>query len=326
MIGFSVPPESLYFALMSGIKNSVLLFLKGMSMGAADIVPGVSGGSIALITGIYEKLLDSIKSVDKTALQLLLKGKFTEVWKHVNGGFLLILLGGILTSIFTLSKVITFLMDEYPIPLWSFFCGLIIISAIIILRDIQQWTIGSIAALLIGTVVAYLITGLPPTSTPDATWFVFIAGAIAIVAMILPGISGSFLLLILGQYERVLSAVSSKDVLTLAVFATGCVVGLLSFSRLISWLLKNFHALTIALLSGFMLGSINKIWPWKEVISYQMSSSGVQKPFLTENILPQNYLAVTGEESLFLYAIVAFSFGIILVLGIERAAYYINRK
>ncbi|UJP65786.1 DUF368 domain-containing protein [Mongoliitalea daihaiensis] len=310
---------------MSGIKNSVLLFLKGMSMGAADIVPGVSGGSIALITGIYEKLLDSIKSIDKTALQLLLKGQMNNFWTHVNGGFLLTLVAGILTSIFTLSKLITFLMEEYPIPLWSFFCGLIIISAIIILRDIKRWTIAAFVALIIGTVIAYGVTSLPPTSTPDAIWFVFIAGAIAISAMILPGISGSFLLLILGQYERILSAVSSKDVLTLAVFATGCITGLLSFSRLISWLLKNFHAITIAVLSGFMLGSINKIWPWKQVISYRMSSSGAQKPFLTENILPQNYLAVTGQESLFLHAIVAFSFGIILVLGIERAAYYINR-
>lgn len=295
-------------------------------MGAADIVPGVSGGSIALITGIYEKLLDSIKSIDKTALQLLLKGKFTELWKHVNGGFLLTLFGGILTSIFTLSKLITFLMNEHPIPLWSFFCGLIIISAIIILRDIKRWTLGIVLALIIGTVIAYGVTSLPPTTTPEATWFVFVAGAIAICAMILPGISGSFLLLILGQYERVLAAVSEKDIITLAVFAIGCIVGLLSFSRLISWLLKNYHAITIGVLSGFMLGSINKIWPWKLVVSYRMSSSGEQKPFLTENILPQNYLSVTGEESLFLYAIVAFSFGIILVLGIERAAYYMNRK
>lgn len=311
---------------MSGIKHSLLLFLKGMSMGAADIVPGVSGGSIALITGIYEQLLESIKSIDKTALRLLLKGQFTQLWQHVNATFLLTLLSGILVSIFTLSKMITFLMDEYPIPLWSFFCGLIIVSAVIILRDIKRWNIGVMLALFIGTIVAYGVTSIPPTTTPDALWFVFIAGAIAICAMILPGISGSFLLLILGQYERILSAVSNKDLLTLAVFAVGCVTGLLSFTRLISWLLKNFHAMTIAVLSGFMLGSINKIWPWKQVISYRMSSSGVQKPFLTENLLPQDYLAITGEESLFLYAIVAFSFGIILVLGIERAAYYINRK
>lgn len=311
---------------MNHLKDYILVFLKGISMGAADIVPGVSGGSIALITGIYEKLLDSIKSIDQVALGHLFRFEIKKLWEHINGKFLLTLLIGILTSIFTLSKIITYLMEYHPIPLWSFFCGLIIISAIIILRDIGQWTIAVVFAILIGTATAFWITGLPPVGSPDALWFTFVAGAIAICAMILPGISGSFLLLILGQYERILAAVSEKNILTLAVFAFGCLVGLLSFSRLISWLLKNYHAVTIGLLSGFMLGSVNKLWPWKEVISYRMSSSGVQKPFVTENILPQNYLEVTGQESLFLIALLAFSFGVILVLGIERTAYYINRK
>lgn len=311
---------------MRKLKGFLLLFLKGMSMGAADIVPGVSGGSIALITGIYEKLLDSIKAIDRQALGYLFKLEFKLLWSHINGNFLLTLFLGILTSIFTLSKLITFLMEFHPIPLWSFFCGLIIISAIIILRDIKNWTIGVVLAIILGTVSAFYITGLPPIGSPDALWFTFIAGAIAICAMILPGISGSFLLLIMGQYERILAAVSEKNIPVLALFALGCVVGLLSFSRLISWLLKKHHSLTIGLLSGFMLGSINKLWPWKEIISYRISSSGVQKPFVTENISPQNYLEVTGQESLFLFALLAFSFGVILVLGIERTAYYINRK
>ena len=295
-------------------------------MGAADIVPGVSGGSIALITGIYEKLLDSIKSIDKTALSFLFRFEGKAFWKHINGNFLLTILVGILTSIFTLSKFITYLLDNHPIPIWSFFCGLIIISAILILRDVKRWSLSVVISIVIGTLLAYWITGLPPMSSPEAFWFVFIAGAIAICAMILPGISGSFLLLILGQYERILNAVTEKDILTLALFAFGCIVGLLSFSRLISWLLKNYHALTIGLLSGFMVGSINKIWPWKQVISYRISSSGIQKPFITDNILPQNYLEITGEESLIIYAILAFSLGVFLVLGIERTAYYINRK
>lgn len=311
---------------MNHFRDFIMIFLKGMSMGAADIVPGVSGGSIALITGIYEKLLDSIKSIDREALGYLFKLEFRMLWSHVNGNFLLTLLVGILTSIFTLSKLITYLMEFHPIPLWSFFCGLIIISAIIILRDITKWTIGVVLAIILGTVSAFYITGLPPIGSPDALWFTFVAGAIAICAMILPGISGSFLLLIMGQYERILAAVSDKNIPVLALFAFGCIVGLLSFSRLISWLLKKHHALTIGLLSGFMLGSINKLWPWKEVLSYRMSSSGVQKPFVTENIFPQNYLEVTGQESLFLFALLAFSFGVILVLGIERTAYYINRK
>ncbi|MGY6745036.1 MAG: DUF368 domain-containing protein [Cecembia sp.] len=307
-------------------KDYILLFFKGMSMGAADLVPGVSGGSIALITGIYERLLNSIKSIDKKALQLLFSLNIQDFWKHIDGQFLLTLFIGILTSIFSLSKIISFLIEHYPIPLWSFFSGLIVISALIILRDINRWNWGVILAILTGTLAAYLITGLPPTSTPDALWFVFIAGAIAICAMILPGISGSFLLLILGQYERILGAVNQKDLLTLAIFAIGCILGLLSFSRLISWLLKHYHAVTIGLLSGFMLGSINKLWPWKQVISYRLDSKGLQQPFLTENVLPHRYLEITGEESLILYAALAFSFGVFLVLGIERTAYYINRK
>ncbi|WP_130274274.1 DUF368 domain-containing protein [Cecembia calidifontis] len=311
---------------MYQLKDYILLFLKGMSMGAADLVPGVSGGSIALITGIYEKLLDSIKSIDGKALSLLKNLEIKAFWKHINGRFLLTLLAGILTSIFTLSKIISYLMEEHPIPLWSFFSGLIVISALIILRDIKRWNWGVILAIILGTVSAYLITGLPPIGSPDALWFVFVAGAIAICAMILPGISGSFLLLILGQYERVLQAVNQKDLITLGLFALGCIIGLLSFSRLISWLLKNFHAVTIGLLSGFMLGSINKLWPWKQVISYRLNSKGLQQPFITENVLPHHYLEVTGQESLILYAALAFSFGVFLVLGIERTAYYINRK
>ncbi|PRY86014.1 DUF368 domain-containing protein [Mongoliibacter ruber] len=309
---------------MGKFKGIILIFLKGMGMGAADIVPGVSGGSIALITGIYEKLLDSIKSIDAEAIRYLLKGKFVAFWEHINGKFLLTLFVGILFSIFSMSRLITYLMDNLPIPLWSFFCGLIIISAIIILRDIKKWNIATVLWLLGGIVFAYWVTGLPPTTSPEAAWFTFVAGVIAISAMILPGISGSFLLLILGQYERVLQAVNDRDILVLGLFALGCVVGLLSFSRLISWFLKRYHAMTLAFLSGIMLGSINKIWPWKNVISYRMSSSGIQKPFVTENVLPQDFLAITGEESLILYAALAFSFGILLVLGIERTANYIK--
>jgi putative membrane protein len=311
---------------MNHFKDYLLTFLKGMSMGAADIVPGVSGGSIALITGIYEKLLDSIKSIDKSALGLLFSGKVSAFWKHINGNFLLTLLTGILFSIFTLSKLIAYLMENHPIPLWAFFCGLIIISAIIILRDISKWRLSVVIAILVGIAFAFWITTLPPTTTPDSIWFTFVAGAVAICAMILPGISGSFILLMLGQYERILAAVSDKNLLVIAVFGLGCVVGLLSFSRLISWLLKNYHAVTIATLSGFMLGSINKIWPWKKVLSYRMNSHGIQKPFLTENVLPQLYLAASGEEPLFLVALLAFCFGIILVLAIERTANFINKK
>lgn len=295
-------------------------------MGAADIVPGVSGGSIALITGIYQRLLDSINSFTGENLKLLLKFEVKKFYRAVNGTFLLSLLLGIMTSLFSLSKIITFLMEEHPIPLWSFFCGLILISAFVILREIKRWHLGVIVALLIGTVAAYFITELPPTTSPDALWFTFISGAIAICAMILPGISGSFILLILGKYEPILAALSNKDFLTLGVFALGCAVGILSFSRVISWLLKKYFATTIGLLSGFMLGSMNKLWPWKIVTAFRTSSSGEQKPFLTSNIFPGQYLEQTGVEPQIGMAIGAFLFGILLVIGIDQLAAYLKKS
>ncbi|TDQ17157.1 putative membrane protein [Algoriphagus boseongensis] len=305
---------------MKSIKKYGLTYLKGMAMGAADIVPGVSGGSIALIAGIYQHLLDSINAFNLENLGYLRKLELKKFYKAVNGSFLLSLLLGILTSIFALSKVITFLMEEHPIPLWSFFCGLILVSAFLILKDIKRWHFGVILALLIGTLIAIWVTNLPPTTSPDQKWFVFVAGAIAICAMILPGISGSFILLILGKYETILKAVSEKDILTLALFASGCVVGILSFSRVVSFLLKKYHSATIGLLSGFMLGSVNELWPWKIVTVWRTSSSGEQKPFITENLLPSDYLAQVGNEPQFLAAILAFIFGIGIVLFIEWLA------
>ena len=289
-------------------------------MGAADIVPGVSGGSIALIAGIYQELLDSINSFNLDNLRLLKSFQIKEFYLRLNGNFLLSLVLGIMTSIFALSRVITYLMDEHPIPLWSFFSGLILVSAFLILKEIKKWNLVVIVSIAIGTAFAWWVTNLPPTTTPNDYWFTFVAGAIAICAMILPGISGSFVLLILGQYERILQAVLDKDFITLALFASGCLVGILSFSRVVAYLLRRFHAATIGLLSGFMLGSVNELWPWKQVISWRTSSSGKEVPFLTENILPGEYLAQVGLDPQLGWAIGAFFFGIGLVLFIEWLA------
>jgi len=309
---------------MRKFRNNSLVYLKGMAMGAADVVPGVSGGSIALITGIYEKLLESINAIDIDAFHLLRKGEFKSLYAKVNGTFLICLVLGIFTSILTLANLITYLIKTFPIPVWSFFCGLIIISALLILRDIKRWNILALLALPVGIVSAYLITGMTPVSSDNNLLIIFGSGMIAICAMILPGISGSFLLLVMGKYEYILNALVERNVLVLGVFALGCIVGILASSRVISWLLKHYHAITISLLSGFMLGSINKLWPWKNVLSYRLSSSGQQEPFLTENILPNHYMALTGEEPYFLGAIFSFFIGIILVIGIERVAYYLK--
>jgi putative membrane protein len=305
---------------MNSLKKYGLNYLKGMAMGAADIVPGVSGGSIALIAGIYQELLDSINSFNLDNLRLLKSFQIKEFYLRLNGNFLLSLVLGIMTSIFALSRVITYLMDEHPIPLWSFFSGLILVSAFLILKEIKKWNLVVIVSIAIGTAFAWWVTNLPPTTTPNDYWFTFVAGAIAICAMILPGISGSFVLLILGQYERILQAVLDKDFITLALFASGCLVGILSFSRVVAFLLRRFHAATIGLLSGFMLGSVNELWPWKQVTSWRTSSSGKEVPFLTENIRPGEYLAQVGLDPQLGWAIGAFFFGIGLVLFIEWLA------
>lgn len=305
---------------MNSLKKYGLNYLKGMAMGAADIVPGVSGGSIALIAGIYQELLDSINSFNLDNLLLLKSFQIKEFYTRLNGNFLLSLVLGILTSIFALSRVITYLMEVHPIPLWSFFSGLILVSAFLILKETKKWNFVIVVSIAIGTAFAWWVTNLPPTTTPDAPWFTFVAGSIAICAMILPGISGSFVLLILGQYERILQAVMDKDFFTLALFASGCLVGILSFSRVVAFLLRRFHAATIGLLSGFMLGSVNELWPWKLVTSWRTSSSGKQVPFLTENILPGEYLTQVGLAPQLGWAIGAFFFGIGLVLFIEWLA------
>ncbi|MEX2592849.1 MAG: DUF368 domain-containing protein [Anditalea sp.] len=309
---------------MSNFKTNLLIYLKGMAMGAADVVPGVSGGSIALITGIYEKLLDSITAIDLEAFDLLKSGKIKALWLKVNGGFLISLLLGIGTSLVSLANLITYLIRIYPIPVWSFFCGLILVSALLIIRDVRRWNLAALLSLPLGIVIAYYITGLTPMSSANSPLIIFGSGMIAICAMILPGISGSFLLLIMGKYEFILNALSERDLITLGIFVLGCIIGILSFSRLISRLLKSYHAITIALLSGFMLGSINKLWPWKRILSYRLSSSGKQEAFLTENVLPNHYFAFTGEEPHFLGALFAFFIGIVLVIGIERLAYYLK--
>ncbi len=307
---------------MEKYRDSILLYIKGMAMGGADLVPGVSGGTIALITGIYQTLLESIRSVDLEALQMLLKLRFRDFWVKINGSFLLPLVLGIGTSLVTLVRLIQYLMHDHPIPLWSFFLGLILVSAFWVMKEIRRWHWGVIISVLVGTAVAYAITVLTPAETPEAWWFLMLSGAIAICAMILPGISGSFILLMLGKYEYIVEALNARDFATIGIFAVGCVIGLLSFSRAIAWLLRHYHDLTIALLAGFMLGSLNKVWPWKKPVMFRINSEGEQVAYVTENISPSSYQQVMGEDAQLLIAIMCFAAGILLVVLIERFAYY----
>lgn len=267
-------------------KDYAVLVLKGIGMGAADVVPGVSGGTIALIVGIYEELVNSIKSVNLHALKLLFTFKFTDFWRQINGSFLLSVVSGILISIYSLAKLVTFLLENHPVMIWAFFFGLVLSSIYYVVKNVSEWNVMNVFMFLVGTAVAYYITIVTPTSTTNDLWFIFLSGAIAICAMILPGISGSFILLLLGKYEYMMSAVKNLDIFLLVVFAAGALVGIVLFSRLLSYLLANFYNITISLLSGFMLGSLNKVWPWKLPVSYAPDGS-----VLTErNILPDAYM------------------------------------
>jgi len=247
--------------------------LKGIGMGAADVIPGVSGGTIAFMTGIYEELVGSINSINGQAVRLLFGGKFRDFWKHINGNFLVAVFAGILISVMSLAKLMTYLLAYLPVPTWAFFFGLIVASSVFILRELKDWKPKDGVMLVLGIILGVVVCTLSPTETPDALWFIFLSGAIAICAMILPGISGSFILLILGKYEFMLSTLTrimsgdgvALDYMVLVVFVLGAVVGILSFSKFLHWLLARYHRSTLLVLAGFIIGSLVKVWPWSDM-------------------------------------------------------------
>ncbi|MCM0148842.1 DUF368 domain-containing protein [Photobacterium galatheae] len=300
--------------------SNVFTFLKGLAMGAADVVPGVSGGTIAFITGIYDTLLESIRRINPSLIRLGRQQGLKAVLTHINAGFLVVLLAGILTSILTLARVITWMLHAHPIPLWSFFFGLILISAVHMFKQVQLWGPTRLLSLLLGVAFAYGITVLHPIDMSPTSINVVLAGSIAICAMILPGISGSFILLLLGMYGPILAAAKSLQLGTLGLFATGCVIGLLCFSHLLSWLLRHYRDLTLTFLTGLMLGTLNKVWPWKETLTWRTNSSGEQVPLLEQNLSPFSFEQVTGHPALLGYAIAAMALGIVLVWGLEKFA------
>lgn len=301
------------------MKKYFLLYAKGIAMGAADVVPGVSGGTIAFVSGIYDELLRSIASVP-IALGLLLRGRIVEAWKAANATFLLVLLLGIMTSVLSLARLITYLLAEQPIPVWSFFFGLILVSTHLVVREIQRWNWTRVVSLLLGVAFAYWITVAAPLQWGHDPLSLFLAGAIAICAMILPGISGSFLLVLMGLYSFVLGAVKSLDITVLLIFASGCLVGIVSFAGFLRWLLARWRDLTLAFLTGLMVGSLNKIWPWKETLSWRTDSHGAQVPVLQNNLWPERFAEVSGQDPQVLLAIVLAVAGIVLVLGLEWLA------
>jgi len=294
-----------------------IISLKGMAMGAADVVPGVSGGTIAFISGIYEELLSSISAINFKTLKLLKSNGFKATWKAVNGNFLLALVIGVFISILSLAKLISWLLDNHPILVWSFFFGLVLASILYIGKQITTWNSIAIAGLLAGAVVAYYITTLQPLiSETSSPIFLFLAGSLAICAMILPGISGAFILVLLGAYKPVLDAIHNRDFKLIAIIAFGAIVGLLSFSKVLKWLFNNYRNYTLAVLTGFILGSLNKIWPWKETLTWRTNSHGIQVPFNQQSVSPFSF---NGDSQLAM-AILLSIIGFAVIILLERIA------
>lgn len=296
------------------------VFLRGFAMGSADVVPGVSGGTIAFITGIYEELINSIRMIGQPHfIRTVLSLRIKEALALINFAFLVALLSGIAIAVVTFAPGIEWLMENQPILLWSFFFGLVLASVWTVSHKIDRWTPGLWLALALGTVGAYALVGLVPTQTPSSWWFLILSGALAICAMILPGISGSFILVLLSKYQFFVSAVNQRDLVSLALAGIGAFVGLISFSQVLSWLFKRYHNPTVALLTGFMLGSLRKVWPWKEVLETMTDRHGEQIPIIERNILPA-FMANGTFNLEVLYALLLAVAGFGLVLIIERAA------
>lgn len=311
---------------MNSLKKYLYIGLKGLGMGAADIIPGVSGGTIAFITGIYDEFVESLNNFDKTAVKLFFSGRFKEFWQHINGNFLLSLFCGILVSVFSMANLMRHLLHNFPIQTWAFFFGLIVASSIFILKDIRNWKWFDVLTLVLGVVVGAVICTLSPTTTPDGLWFIFICGALAICAMILPGISGSFILLLLGKYEFIMDTIAgltngntAHSILVLAVFAIGAAVGILSFSKFLHWLLSRYHRQTLLGLAGFIIGSLVKVWPWSnpEAIA---ASQGVDLSMIPESS------SLAGLELHIGGAVIFALLGFFLVTGLEILAKKFSKK
>lgn len=307
------------------MNKYLMVGLKGCAMGMADVVPGVSGGTIAFISGIYEELLNSIKSIDLEAIKLLFTGKFRALWEKINGKFLFSLIAGIGVAILSMARVMTYMLENHPIITWSFFFGLIIASALMVAREVNRWSAISVVTMIIGVVLSYWITIVSPATTPNDWWFVMLSGAIAICAMILPGISGAFILLLMGKYMFIMEAVTELNIGILLLFAVGAVAGIVSFSHVLSWLLAKWHDATVTMLMGFMIGSLNKVWPWKQTLETYLDSHGVEQPLVQANVSPAQFEVLGGESHLVL-AIVSCVAGFALIYVIEMIGKRVQAK
>ena len=299
------------------LKEYIFILVKGLAMGAADVVPGVSGGTIAFITGIYDELLHSLKKVGPEALKVLFKEGFFKAWHFVNGNFLLAVFGGVLISIKTFASIISFCLDNYPLLVWGFFSGLILASIVLLVRHQDGWRWQDSILCFLGAAVVVFISLAKPSQLPGEWWILFFGGFVAICAMILPGISGSFILLLVGLYPVFIEAVKTVDVIALLSFGGGCVAGLMVFSRVLSWLLDRYYRETIAVLIGFLVGSLNVTWPWKEVVTSVTNRHGEVIPLVQKNVSPFYFGQNIADNNQLLGVVLLAVGGMVLVLCTE---------
>lgn len=309
------------------LRNYISLTLRGVAMGASDIVPGVSGGTMALILGIYEELIDSIRMIGQPEFfRAALKFRIKEALSLLNWEFMLAVTLGIGLAILTLSHFLEQLLVNQPVYLWSFFFGLVLASVLAVSKRVKRWTPPLAGILIAGAAVSFVIVGLVPARTPETWWFLFLSGAFAICAMILPGISGAFILVLLGKYEFVLNAVNDRDIFTLALVAAGALVGLVTFAQILSWLFKKYHDGTVALLIGLMMGSLRKVWPWKKDEawlthadgSYVLDSFGERIVTQQADVLPS--LATSSDVTELVIAVGLSLMGFGLIISLDRLA------
>ena len=323
---------------MRKLKDYLLITVKGACMGAADVIPGVSGGTIAFIMGIYDEFVGSIARIDAEAVKMLLSGRIRDFWKHINGNFLVSIICGIGLSVIALAGLMQMLLSDYPIQTWAFFFGLIVASSIFILRGISGWKLREALFLVFGIVLGIVVCTLSPTQTPDALWFIFLSGAIAICAMILPGISGSFILLILGKYQYIMGVITDlvsgvdlgRNLLIIGVFGIGAVVGILGFSKFLHWLLARWNKETLIVLAGFIIGSLVKVWPWSNaeaIVTSQFPELAAMAETLPDGIPAEIVNQYMGSADLHITGAVIFALiGFSLVTGIEFAGKAIGGK
>lgn len=311
---------------MRRLPDYIFLFIKGLCIGATGVLQGISGASMALMLGIYHEFIFSLGALDRTAFQLLREKKFSACWSRINGNFLLVLLAGMSAGLIALRALFGFYLQQYPIHISSFFFSLVIIAALLLLRKVTRWNPGVVACFTAGLAVSYFFTRSAPFTTPDHLLFSFLAGVMAGTTFIIPGVSGVFILMFIGKYRYILTSFGSLEFDVIILFITGGILGFLVIARFMARLLADFHNATVALFAGLMIGSLNKIWPWREVFEYATTIQGKRIPAFDKSILPWRYLELTGKDPQVFYAILMMALGVFMVVLIEKIAARLKTK